>query len=127
MSAQSSGTGMWVEVYATTAAGQVLGANSIGKRGKPAEAVAEEAVAHLLEDLAQGGVVDEYLQDQLLVFMAMARGRSVLRAGKLSLHTQTMIALINQLAHTPEPVITTADPPDSLPGTLIICNGMGLL
>ena len=122
--AESAGAGMWVEAYATTARGQVLGANSVGRRGVRAEAVAGEAVAHLLADVAQGGAVDEYLQDQLLVFMAMAHGRSTLRAGTLSLHTQTMIALINQLAHAP--VVTTAPATDGEPGTLIFCDGLGL-
>ena len=122
--AACAGEGMWIEAYATTARGQVLGASSIGRRGVRAEAVAAEAVAHLLADVAQGGAVDEYLQDQLLVFMAMARGRSVLRAGRLSLHTQTMVALINQLAHAP--VLTTAPATDGEPGTLILCDGLGI-
>ena len=127
VSKESCGVGMWVEVFAFTASGQILGANSIGKRGKPAETVAEEAVQHLIEDLAQGGVVDEFMQDQLLIFMAMAKGQSVLRTGKLSLHSQTMIALINQLAHTPAPVFTTAAASDGTDGTVITCEGLSLL
>ena len=122
--AASAGTGMWVEVYATTARGQVLGASSVGRRGVRAEAVAAEAAEHLLADLAQGGAVDEYLQDQLLVFMAMARGRSALRVGRLSLHTQTMVALVNQLARAP--IVTTAPADDGHPGNIIFCNGLGL-
>lgn len=39
---------------------------------------------------------DEHHTDQLLIFMIMAKGKSVIRSDKLSLHTQTQIALIKQ-------------------------------
>lgn len=35
------------------------------------------------------GCSDEYLTDQLIIFMALARGTSCLLTGPLSLHTRT--------------------------------------
>lgn len=45
----------------------------------------------LREEIAGGGLVDEHLQDQLVVFQALAGGRSQASRGKLepSLHTLT--------------------------------------
>lgn len=40
-----------------------------------AEDIGRTAAESLLDALATGGCVDEWLQDQLVVFMAMASGR----------------------------------------------------
>lgn len=50
-------------------------------------------VEELVKELAHGGCVDEYLQDQLVVFQALARGKAMINYGKEtepSLHTQTV-------------------------------------
>jgi RNA 3'-terminal phosphate cyclase (ATP) len=54
-------------------------------------------VRQLVEELERSGCVDEYLQDQLVIFQALARGTSVVDAGKVdgeayegSLHTRTV-------------------------------------
>jgi len=49
----------------------------LAERGVKAEDVGRIAAEALLEALAAGGCVDEWLQDQLVVFMALADGRSV--------------------------------------------------
>jgi RNA 3'-terminal phosphate cyclase (ATP) len=52
-----------------------------------------QVVKDLDEELAHGGCMDEYLQDQLVVFQALARGKSLLNFGKAtepSLHTRTV-------------------------------------
>ena len=56
-----------------------------------AEEGARFATKMLTKELAHGGCVDEYLQDQLIVFMALAGGTSRMRCGPLSLHTKTAI------------------------------------
>ena len=51
-----------------------------------------KVVGELGRELARGGCVDEYLQDQLVVFQALSEGRAVVDTGKNdqgSLHTQT--------------------------------------
>lgn len=55
---------------------------------------AEEVVAQLAAEMAQGSCVDEYLQDQLVVWQALAGGASVVdggeHGGEGSLHTRTV-------------------------------------
>ena len=61
-------------------------------------------MAEFVDELAQlvfrdKIVVDEYTTDQLLVYMALAKGKSVIHTGELSAkskHTLTQIAIINQ-------------------------------
>ncbi len=38
--------------------------------------------------LCRPGCVDEYMQDQLIIYMALAAGRSRVRCGPLSLHSE---------------------------------------
>jgi hypothetical protein len=52
-----------------------LAASAKGVRGQPAEAAGSIAAADLLELLATGACVDEHLADQLIIFMALAKGR----------------------------------------------------
>ena len=56
---------------------------------KTAATIVDKVTADLAQELAHGGCVDEFLQDQLTVFQALARGRSTVAAGPTSLHTET--------------------------------------
>ncbi|RPA83734.1 EPT/RTPC-like protein [Ascobolus immersus RN42] len=84
------GTGHAARVYvmlvAHTAGGVRLGVDCLyAKKTKGvsakviAEGVAGEVVGKLVKELERGGDVDEHLQDQLVVFQALAEGRSVVR------------------------------------------------
>ncbi|MDD5163793.1 MAG: RNA 3'-terminal phosphate cyclase [Candidatus ainarchaeum sp.] len=72
----------------------VLGANALGEKGKPSEAVGEEAAKKLLQELESGNAVDSNCADQLLVFMALAKGKSEISVSKFSQHCQTNIGII---------------------------------
>eukprot|EP01105_Mastigella_eilhardi_P019984 TRINITY_DN4729_c0_g1_i1.p1 TRINITY_DN4729_c0_g1~~TRINITY_DN4729_c0_g1_i1.p1 ORF type:complete len:388 (+),score=97.25 TRINITY_DN4729_c0_g1_i1:39-1202(+) len=98
VSAESNGIGNWVQVTAVTSTGCVFGCTAIGERRITAEEVGKKAAEEMVETLAEGGCVDEYLQDQLLVFMALAKGVSRVRVGTISLHSQTAMAVSTQLA-----------------------------
>ncbi len=65
------------------------GFNALGRIGKPAEAVADEAVDALLRHHSSSAVVDEHLSDQLLVPFALADGVSTLVVERVSPHLQT--------------------------------------
>jgi RNA 3'-terminal phosphate cyclase (ATP) len=54
-----------------------------------AENVAESAVKELINDLDSECCVDQYMQDQLIIFMALAKGKSRIKSGELTLHTKT--------------------------------------
>ncbi|EAL69379.1 RNA 3'-terminal phosphate cyclase [Dictyostelium discoideum AX4] len=87
----SFGDGTFIEIRAYTDQGCIFGATGNGAIGVPAEKVAEDAANSLLKDLQDGGCMDEYLQDQLIIFMALAKGKSQIKTGPISLHTQTSI------------------------------------
>ncbi len=67
----------------------------LGERGKPAETVADEAVAELLDFLdAPAGAVDPHSADQLLLPLALAPGRSEYTVTAVTKHLRTNIATI---------------------------------
>lgn len=51
----------------------------------------------VMKDFAAGVCLDEHLQDQVIIFCALAKGTSKLLMGELSLHTTTAIAVISQM------------------------------
>jgi RNA 3'-terminal phosphate cyclase (ATP) len=73
------------------------GFGSLGRKGLPADKVAEAAVAELLAFVEnEGAAVDDHLADQLLIPMALARGRSTYTTHRISLHTTTNAAILDQ-------------------------------
>jgi RNA 3'-phosphate cyclase len=74
----------------------VAGFASLGKRGKPAEKVADDACSDFFEFMASEAAVDRYLADQLVLYMALAKGRSSLIAGRITQHLTTNIWVIEQ-------------------------------
>jgi RNA 3'-terminal phosphate cyclase (ATP) len=67
------------------------GFSALGKRGKPAEAVADEAADELLTFLRTRGAVDPHLADQLVLYMALGKGPSRLTTSSISAHLLTNI------------------------------------
>lgn len=72
------------------------GFSNLGRKGLPADKVAEAAVQELFTFLDKEAAVDYHLADQLLVPMALANGRSTFTTDRLTLHTFTNIALLRQ-------------------------------
>jgi len=72
------------------------GFSSIGEKGKPSEQVAEEAALDLLAHYRSGEPVDMHLADQLLLPMALARGRSEFRTCRVTQHLLTNAHIIQQ-------------------------------
>jgi RNA 3'-terminal phosphate cyclase (ATP) len=114
------GDGVSLLLMAHTSTGAVLASSGVGERGLPAETLATKAAESLLANLDAGGVVDEHMQDQLIIFMALAKGTSTIKTGPLTLHTRTCLYWAEYLAgakvevrlardasvaswHTPEP------------------------
>jgi RNA 3'-terminal phosphate cyclase (ATP) len=69
---------------------------ALGAPGKPAEQVADEALAELLEFLASDSPVEPHMADQLLLPLACAAGRSVLRTSRITDHQVTNAAIIRE-------------------------------
>jgi len=76
--------------------GSVGGFTSLGRKGKRAEAVADDACNELIKFLDSKGVVDIHLADQLVLYMALATGRSTLITERITDHLLTNIWVIEQ-------------------------------
>ncbi|MEW6221951.1 MAG: RNA 3'-terminal phosphate cyclase [Candidatus Hadarchaeota archaeon] len=91
------GPGTGITLWAETENGAVLGASSLGKRGKPAEQVGKEAAESLAKQLKTGAAVDKHLTDQLIPYLALAEGVSEITSSELTMHTLTNVSLVEQI------------------------------
>jgi RNA 3'-terminal phosphate cyclase (ATP) len=66
----------------------------LGARGKPSEAVADEAVDQVLAYLDSDAPVDEHSADQIVLPLALAEGASEFRVSRVTRHLHTNIAVI---------------------------------
>lgn len=84
--AAGSGIVLWAELEC----GGIIGGSAVGKKGIAAKDVGAEAAEMLVKGLENGGCVDEWLQDQIIIFMTLADGVSEVNCGKaeLELHTR---------------------------------------
>jgi len=85
------------------------GFSALGRRGVPAERVADEAVDAYLVFRASGAAVDQHLADQLVPFLALASAPSVLTCGEASSHLRTVAWVVEQML--PVRVTVDAGPP----------------
>lgn len=75
----------------------VIGQTALGERGVKAETLGEACATDLLETIASGAAIDEHMLDQVLPYMAMANGSSVVVAEGLTRHAETNITVIESL------------------------------
>jgi len=78
------------------AAHSVAGFTSLGRRGKRAETVGIEAAREAAVYLDSEAAVDRHLADQLVLYMALARGRSVLTTEQVTSHLLTNIQVVSR-------------------------------
>lgn len=72
------------------------GFSALGKKGKPAEEVAGEAVEAFLGYAGTEGPVDAHLADQLLLYMAIAGGTSTANVERFTNHLRTNAGIIEK-------------------------------
>lgn len=109
--ARSPGTLLFLGVRARA------GFSALGRRGVPAERVADEAVERLLDWVENGASIDPHLADQLTSFLALAAAPSAFSCGSLSAHLKTVAWVIG---HFLPARITLGEPPgqvDIMPGS----------
>lgn len=75
----------------------LIGESALGERGKPAEKVGREAASHLTGEIKSGAAVDSHLADQLIIYMALAEGESVIKTGQVTDHTAAGIHIVEQM------------------------------
>ncbi|MBU0662364.1 MAG: RNA 3'-terminal phosphate cyclase [Candidatus Diapherotrites archaeon] len=93
----SSTIGSGISLFAHLSSGAVIGANALGERGKHASKVGTEAAQNLLRELNAKQPVDVHLADQLIPYMALAKGKSEIACTSLSQHTLTNIAVCEKI------------------------------
>jgi RNA 3'-terminal phosphate cyclase len=76
--------------------GVISGFSALGRRGKPAEAVADEATDQLIDYVDSGESVDPHLSDQLVPFLGLATGKSAFTVSRITRHLMTNIWVVRQ-------------------------------
>lgn len=72
------------------------GFSALGRRGRPAEDVSQNAVGQFLEFMQTGSTIERYLADQLIIYMALAKGLSSFTTSHISQHLLTSIWVVEQ-------------------------------
>ena len=92
------GDGAGIFILATFECGRRLAASAMAKYKKhKAKFVGQAAAEELYQTYSDGGCVDEWLQDQLILYAALADGDSEITTGSITLHTKTAILIAEQM------------------------------
>lgn len=106
----ATGNGSGIFICAKTSQGCVLGGSSNGSPKKKPFKTGIEAANDLLEPLLSGACVDHWMQDQLIMYMALAEGKSRIKASKpLTLHTKTAIYICEKFCAAKFNIIEDGD------------------
>ncbi|MEM3750242.1 MAG: RNA 3'-terminal phosphate cyclase [Candidatus Jordarchaeales archaeon] len=97
LSERNLGPGSGIVLWAKTEAGSVIGGDSLGEKGKPAEKVGEEAAYKILEELESGAPIDRHMGDMMIPFIAVAEGESELKISRLTMHLLTNIMVTEKI------------------------------
>jgi RNA 3'-terminal phosphate cyclase (ATP) len=92
------GPGSGITLLMKSSTGSIIGADSIGEKGKPAERVGEEAAEKLLAEIDSKAPVDRHLGDILIPYMAVAEGLSEVSVSELTMHTLTNLKVAEMIA-----------------------------
>lgn len=120
ISVDAFGKGTFVFLHAK-AENSAAGFSSLGAPGKKAEEVGEEVAREFLAYTASGGTIDPYLADQLILFLASARGESSFSTSCITAHLLTNLAITKEFTG----VDYEAQGTTGLPGMVSI-SGRGL-
>jgi len=113
--------GSGIALYTGEECGTILGADSVGERGKPAEEVGRSAANQLVAEIRSGAPVDRHMSDILIPYLAVADGKSEFKTSQITMHTITNAKMAELVSGTE---ITVRGDLGS-PGTVVI-KGIGL-
>lgn len=122
--ASAFGNGSSVTIVAETSSGGVLGSSGIGAPKTPPTRTGESAADELLAVLVDrpAACLDDHCQDQLIIFMALAKGASRMRTSyPLTLHTQTAIHVATVMTEAEFRV----EPDPGEESCVVHCRGIG--
>ncbi len=75
----------------------VLGADNLGERGVPAEDVGRIAAEELHESLKTDAPFDKHMGDQIIPFLGLAKGNSIVNVDKITDHCKTNIKVVEKI------------------------------
>jgi len=74
----------------------IIGVDNLGKLGKRAEDVGKEAALELLKEEKSQACLDKHSADQILLYLALARGKSSISVSEITNHCKTSIWVIEK-------------------------------
>jgi RNA 3'-terminal phosphate cyclase (ATP) len=89
--------GSSILVYSASDFGLYIGGDSIGELGKRAEAVGNEGAMRFLDSTLAEATVDPFLADMLVLPLALSKGRSRYRVGRVTQHLLTSLHVVSQM------------------------------
>jgi RNA 3'-terminal phosphate cyclase (ATP) len=89
-----------LSIWGESSTGCRFGAGRAGKLGRTSEAIGEYVARTFLADLRNGATVDRHLADQLVLFAALARGRSTYTVPEVTDHVLSNLWLVRQFGAT---------------------------
>ncbi|GMH39420.1 hypothetical protein BSKO_07318 [Bryopsis sp. KO-2023] len=115
--------GAGVSIVAETDTGCLFGASTGVEKGQPASAAGSQAALEMIENLKSGACVDQWMEDQLVIFMALAQGTSRYSSREPTLHTRTAMVLSEMLTGAK---FTVTKPREGEGCWLVECTGSGI-
>ncbi|PPK78082.1 RNA 3'-terminal phosphate cyclase (ATP) [Methylobacter tundripaludum] len=106
MKAACPGAGLYLTAHYENS---LAGFGAQGKRGKPAEQVAEEACFALLHHYRSGAALEQHLADQLILPAALCRGESVFGVERISPHLVTNAWVVERFGLARIDIVPAAD------------------
>lgn len=114
------GKGTGIVLWTNIAEG-IVGSDSLGERGKPAEAVGKDAAEKLFNIIKNGVPIDPHASDNLIIYMSLANGISQILTSEMTSHAKTALHLCSMIAGSEHSV-------SGVNGNILIkVKGIGLL
>jgi RNA 3'-terminal phosphate cyclase (ATP) len=99
VSVPAAGQGTFLFLKLDTAQ-TLAGFSSLGERRKRAETVGQEAAQKLMGHLSTEACMDPYLADQIVLYLALAKGESALTTSRITRHLLTNLWVLEQFLGT---------------------------
>mmetsp|Transcript_25682 Transcript_25682/g.31637 ORF Transcript_25682/g.31637 Transcript_25682/m.31637 type:complete len:411 (+) Transcript_25682:65-1297(+) len=93
------GSGSGIIIVAKTSTNCIFGGSALGNKRTNPGITGKNAAQELINALISGGCVDDWLQDQLILFMCLAQGESKILTGSLTLHTRSAIEVASMMTN----------------------------
>lgn len=112
--------GAGIILTAVTSTGCVMGVATVGEKNIDGHMIGSNSSCELAGYIKNEICVDSHMQDQLIIYMALAKGCSSVRSGALTKHTRTAIYVVELMAGVKFNIEY-----GSFGQTLISCEGIG--